>query len=102
LFSRTTENIQTHKEDIKPGACEACRGVVGVRNGLPMLEDGRVLDVRNIIWCTGFHTGFSWIDLPIFDEYGEPRHEAGVVASPPGLYFVGLHYLYALSSEMIH
>jgi putative flavoprotein involved in K+ transport len=44
----------------------------------------------------------SWIDLPIFEQDGEPRHEGGVVASEPGLYFVGLHFLYALSSTMIH
>ena len=29
-------------------------------------------------------------------------HDGGVVASEPGLYFVGLHFLYALSSTMIH
>ena len=46
--------------------------------------------------------GFSWIDLPVFDADGEPRHEGGVVPSEPGLYFVGLHFLYSLSSEMIH
>ena len=22
-----------------------------------MLEDGRVLEVENVIWCTGFHPG---------------------------------------------
>ncbi|HTM01983.1 MAG TPA: NAD(P)-binding domain-containing protein [Vicinamibacterales bacterium] len=76
--------------------------VTASRNGLPMLEDGRVLDVKNVIWCTGFHPGFSWIDLPVFDAYGEPRHEGGVVPGETGLYFVGLHFLYAFSSEMIH
>jgi putative flavoprotein involved in K+ transport len=76
--------------------------VVGARTGLPLLEDGRVLDVRNVVWCTGFHPGFSWIDLPVFDSYGEPAHEGGVVLEEPGLYFVGLHFLYSLSSEMIH
>jgi putative flavoprotein involved in K+ transport len=55
-----------------------------------------------VIWCTGFHPGFSWIDLPIFDERGEPRHEKGAVKEVPGLYFVGLHFLYSLSSTMIH
>ena len=25
----------------------------GVRNGTPLLEDGRALDVANVIWCTG-------------------------------------------------
>jgi putative flavoprotein involved in K+ transport len=76
--------------------------VVGVRSGLPLLEDGRVLDVANVVWCTGFDPGYSWIDLPVFDPDGLPQHEAGVVATEPGLYFVGLHFLYAFSSEMIH
>jgi putative flavoprotein involved in K+ transport len=44
----------------------------------------------------------SWIDLPILDEKGEPAHVAGVVQSQPGLYFVGLHFLYSMSSTMIH
>jgi len=76
--------------------------VAGVRDGKPVLEDGRVLDVANVIWAAGFHPGFSWIDLPVLDEHGEPKQERGVVASQPGLYFVGLHFLYAMSSTMIH
>jgi putative flavoprotein involved in K+ transport len=74
-----------------------------VRDGLPLLDDGRVLDVANVVWCTGFHPGFSWIDLPIgFEDSGAPRHEGGLVEGEPGLYFVGLHFLYAFSSVMIH
>jgi putative flavoprotein involved in K+ transport len=61
-----------------------------------------VPDVTNVIWCTGFHPGFSWLDLPIFDSRGEPRHEGGVVPEAPGLFFVGLHFLYSFSSTMIH
>jgi putative flavoprotein involved in K+ transport len=76
--------------------------VVGAKGGLPLLEDGRVLDVANIIWCTGFDAAFSWIDLPVFNGNSEPRHEAGVVIGEPGLFFVGLHFLYAFSSDMIH
>jgi putative flavoprotein involved in K+ transport len=38
--------------------------VAGAQNGLPLLEDQRVLDVANIIWCTGFHEDFEWIDIP--------------------------------------
>jgi putative flavoprotein involved in K+ transport len=76
--------------------------MVGVLNGLPVLEGGRVLEVTNVVWCTGFHPGFSWIDLPVFAGDGEPRHQRGIVANEPGLYFVGLHFLYALSSTMIH
>ena len=74
----------------------------GARGGRPLLEDGRVLDAANVIWCTGYHPGFSWIDLPVFDDDGQPRHDRGVVRYEPGLYFVGLNFLYAFSSTMIH
>jgi putative flavoprotein involved in K+ transport len=75
--------------------------VVGVENGRPMLEDGRVLDVANVIWCTGYRPDFSWIDLPIFDEDGRPRHYRGVVESEPGLCFVGLKFQYSASSDVL-
>jgi putative flavoprotein involved in K+ transport len=38
----------------------------------------------------------------VFGPDGEPQHDRGVVTNEPGLYFVGLHFLYALSSVMIH
>ena len=66
-----------------------------------MLEDEKVPDVANVIWCTGFHPGFSWLELPVLDQ-DEPIHERGVVTTEPGLYFVGLTFLYALSSSMVH
>ena len=94
--------IRVRRKDLRAMGVSIGPKVAGVCNGLPQLEDGRVLDVKNVIWCTGYHPGFSWIDLPVFDECGEPRHEGGVVPAEPGLYFVGLHFLYALSSEMVH
>jgi putative flavoprotein involved in K+ transport len=75
--------------------------VVDVREGLPPLADGRTLDVQNVIWCTGYHPGFSWIDLPVFEANGDPLHDRGVVSRVPGLFFVGLHYLYAMTSATI-
>jgi putative flavoprotein involved in K+ transport len=76
--------------------------MAGVREGRPLLDDGRVLDVANVIWCTGFEPGLSWLDLPAFDGHGEPEQRRGIAASVPGLSFVGLHFLYAMSSTMIH
>jgi putative flavoprotein involved in K+ transport len=88
-------------KDIVRAGVERVPRVAGVRNGLPMLEDGRTLDVVNVIWCTGFKPDFSWIDLPIFDEKGAPKHRRGIVADEPGLYFVGLKFQYAVSSDVI-
>lgn len=74
----------------------------GVRAGLPLLADGRTLDVKSVVWCTGFRPGFSWLRLPVFDHEGEPRQRRGVAGDEPGLYFVGLHFQYAMSSTMVH
>jgi putative flavoprotein involved in K+ transport len=75
---------------------------VGVRDGKPVVEGGRVLDdVANVVWCVGFRQDLSWIDLPIFGEDGTPMHERGVVTSEPGLYFVGLPFQFAYASEAI-
>jgi putative flavoprotein involved in K+ transport len=75
--------------------------MTGVQNGKPVV-DGKTLDVKNVIWCTGYYPRFSWIDLPVFNGNDEPRQNRGVVKDQPGLYFLGLHFLYALSSAMVH
>lgn len=94
--------IRTRSSDLAAAGIDRVPRVVGVSGGLPLLEDDRVLDVTNVIWCTGFHPGFAWIDLPVFDDAGQPLQQRGIVARQPGLYFLGLHFLYALSSTMIH
>ena len=78
------------------------RAPFGARGGQPLLETGQTLAVNNVIWCCGFNPGFDWIDLPVFSADGEPRQCSGIVESQPGLYFVGLPFLHAMSSSMIH
>jgi putative flavoprotein involved in K+ transport len=102
MLRRPAPLIRTRPKELLRAGVSRVPRVVGVRHGLPLLEDGRVLDVANVVWCTGFTPGFSWIDLPVFGADGEPQHAAGIVPGQPGLYFVGLHFLYAFSSEMIH
>jgi putative flavoprotein involved in K+ transport len=96
--------IRVKARDLAAVGVQRVPRTVGAKAGLPLLEDGRALNVANVIWCTGFHPGFSWIDLPIaMDDHGEPKvHRRGAVEGEPGLYFVGLHFLYAMSSTMIH
>jgi putative flavoprotein involved in K+ transport len=102
VLSKGGPLIRTRPTELKAAGIERVPRVAGVRDGKPLLEDGQVLDAANVIWCTGFHPGFSWIDLPVLDQTGEPRHESGLVPAEPGLYFVGLHFLHAFSSTMIH
>jgi putative flavoprotein involved in K+ transport len=94
--------IRVKPKDLARAGVERVSRTVGVREGMPVLEDGRVLDVANVIWCTGFNPGFSWIDLPVFGQHGQPLHERGMSTKEAGLYFVGLGFLYAMSSSMIH
>jgi len=95
--------IRHKPEDLAAAGVERVPRVVGVRNGRPLLEDGRGLDVENVVWCTGFAPDLSFLELPAaFGPDGRPAHERGVAAAVPGLYFVGLPFLYAFSSTMVH
>lgn len=66
-----------------------------------MSEDGEQVTFDSIVWCTGFDPGFDWIDLPVLDEHGMPRHRFGKSADVDGLYFVGLPFQYAVSSTIV-
>jgi putative flavoprotein involved in K+ transport len=104
LLSHGAPLVRVKPKDIAAAGIERVPRVVGVRDGLPLLEDDRVLQPANVVWCTGFRPDFSWIDLPVFgeeDEPIEPIHRRGIVADAPGLYFVGLFFLYAMSSGFL-
>ena len=101
LSNRGLPLARVRRKDLFRAGVQRVPRMTGVRDGRPMLADGGVLDVANVIWCTGFVPDFSWIDLPVFNPDGEPRHERGVVRSEPGLYFIGLFFLYAGSSSLI-
>jgi putative flavoprotein involved in K+ transport len=88
-------------KDLTAAEIERVPRTAGARGGLPVLDDGRDLEVTNVIWCTGFVQDFAWIDLPGFAEKEGPVHDRGIVRSEPGLYLVGLFFLYALASSLI-
>jgi putative flavoprotein involved in K+ transport len=102
ILAKGAPLIRVKPKDLAAAGIQRVPRVIGVRDGRPLLEDGQALDVANVIWCGGFHPGFDWIDLPVFGDNGELLHQGGVVESQPGLYFVGLTFLYAMSSSMIH
>jgi putative flavoprotein involved in K+ transport len=63
-------------------------------------SDGSKLDVRSVIWATGFRVDHSWIDVPVFDGDGRVVHERGVTSSP-GLYFLGLLWQHTRGSALL-
>jgi putative flavoprotein involved in K+ transport len=55
--------------------------------------------IRSVLWATGYRLDFSWVKLPIFDQWGYPRHIRGVTEQP-GLYAVGLPWLHSEPSSV--
>ena len=53
--------------------------------------------ITSIIWCIGFSPDFTWLEAPVFNGRGHPAHQRGVTAQP-GLYFLGLPWLYTWGS----
>jgi putative flavoprotein involved in K+ transport len=102
IMAKGVPLIRVKSKDLAHLGVERAGRVTGVADGRPVLDDGTVADVENVVWCTGFTPGFDWVRMPVLDERGEPRHERGVVSDVPGLYFVGLHFLTSMASAMVH
>jgi putative flavoprotein involved in K+ transport len=65
-------------------------------------EESPILDYQQsnigaVIWCTGYQSNFSWVEIPVFDGKGYPGHDRGVT-DVWGLYFLGLPWLYTWGS----
>jgi putative flavoprotein involved in K+ transport len=95
--------IRVKRADLAAAGVErVLERTVGVEDGKPVLADGRVLDVANVVWCTGFRNDYSWIRFPVpTEEDGYPEQHRGAVPSLPGLYFVGLPFLHSFASMLI-
>ncbi|HEY1102832.1 MAG TPA: MSMEG_0569 family flavin-dependent oxidoreductase [Burkholderiaceae bacterium] len=63
------------------------------RTAVSLSEHG----ITSIVWCIGFTPDFSWVEAPVFNGRGNPGHVRGVTAHP-GLYFLGLPWLYTWGS----
>lgn len=90
------------KDLLAAGVERTLARTAGVHDGRPVLDDGRVLDVQNVVWCTGFRPDYSWIDIPLdVGDDGYPMQYRGAVDSAPGLYFVGMLFLHSFASMLI-
>jgi putative flavoprotein involved in K+ transport len=93
--------LRVKPKDLVAAGVQRVGRTTGVVDGNPQLEDGTVLDVANVVWCTGFGPGFSWIDLPVFAEDGEIVHKRGVIEDMPGLYFISLKLQHSVLSDTL-
>ena len=89
------------QKDLEAAGVQRLPRTVGVHNGSLIVDNGRIVDASNVIWSTGYQPNFGWIEPAVFDDAGWPRHDRGVVAAEPGLYFVGLPFLSALTSSLV-
>lgn len=92
---------RARREDLAKAGIKLAGRVTASEAGKPKLEDGQIMDVDTVIWATGYRPDFAWIDMPVFDEDGWPRHSQGIVADAPGLYFVGLPFQTAINSSLV-
>jgi putative flavoprotein involved in K+ transport len=95
--------IRVKRSDLtEAGVDRVLERTVGVDGGKPQLGDDRIVDVANVVWCTGFRNDYSWIRFPFpIDEDGYPEQQRGAVRATPGLYFAGLPFLHSFASMLI-
>lgn len=93
--------IRTRPGQLERAGVRRIEKIIGIGDGKAVSEDGAEITFASVIWCTGFHPGFDWIDLPVLDDHGTPRRRFGKSTDVEGLYFAGLHFQYAVSSTMV-
>lgn len=90
---------------IRPGDLEAAGiqrlpRVVGTRDGLPLTDVGRTVEVNTVVWCTGFRPDHQFLRLPLLDADGRLAHHRGVT-DEPGVYIVGMRNQSSATSHLI-
>jgi putative flavoprotein involved in K+ transport len=75
--------------------------VVGIDGAEVRFADGATSRPDTIVWATGYRDDFTWIGVPgVLDADGHPVHRRGV-SSVPGMFFVGLGWLWTRGSGLI-
>jgi putative flavoprotein involved in K+ transport len=92
---------RVRRKDLAAAGIERVPRTIRASDGHPVVEDGRVLEVSNVVWCTGFTSALDWLEVPGPRRNGIPVHERGIVEDVPGLYFIGLSFQYSLSSALL-
>ena len=66
----------------------------------PVRLDLRRAGISTVIWATGYQPAYPWLRVPALDRHGQIAHRRGVT-SVPGLYVLGLKFLYRRDSTYL-
>jgi putative flavoprotein involved in K+ transport len=100
LLKMTLPLARVKPKDLDNAGVVRLPRTVAARDGKPVVEDGRIVDVANVVWATGYRPAFDWVHLDVFDQDGQPVHDRGITAEP-GLYFIGLFFLSSAASSLV-
>ena len=108
IDSRLGQRLSTRDPIIGRGPRSVARAGVTLRKAVRAItgrtvtfEDGTTSAPTAIVWATGFHGAYDWIDVPgVLDAHGRPRHRRGVTPAP-GLYFLGLSWQRTRGSALL-
>jgi putative flavoprotein involved in K+ transport len=92
--------VRTKASDLEAAGVQRVARIARMQDGLPVTFDGGVLEPQTVVWCTGYRSDFSWIDMPITDHHEQLVTERGV-STEAGLYFLGMEFQYAVASATI-
>jgi putative flavoprotein involved in K+ transport len=100
LLTTTLPLGRVRPKDLDAAGVVRLRRTVAVQDGRPVMDDGQIVDVANIVWATGYRPAFDWVHLDVFDQDGQPAHSRGITAEP-GVYFIGLFFLSSAASSLV-
>jgi putative flavoprotein involved in K+ transport len=101
FHSRGGPLIRISMKQVQAAGVTLLPRLTGVEGGAPMAEGVSVPRPSTVIWATGFRPGLEWIEGVPLDAGGRPDAPRGVVASMPGLYFVGMPFQFGLTSQLL-
>ncbi|WP_167044338.1 FAD-dependent oxidoreductase [Salinibacterium sp. ZJ454] len=101
LEREATPLIRTKRRDLERAGVRFAARIADVRDGLPVTEDGDILNPSAVIWCTGYAEEYGWLSLPAVDSEGRLEQRRGVSSTVPGLYFLGQELLFSIVSATL-
>ncbi|WP_394542681.1 flavin-containing monooxygenase [Priestia aryabhattai] len=86
---------------LKRGTVKKVSKVIKADGRELICEHGEKIQPENIIWATGYHNDYEWLQIPnIIDNNNNVVHDRGKTREK-GLYFLGLSWQYRRGSALL-